>query len=57
MKNAEEAHEAIRPAGERMATADDVGGSSSGSDERRLYDLIWKRTVAQPDGRRRASAA
>ncbi|MFN8027615.1 MAG: type I DNA topoisomerase [Acidimicrobiia bacterium] len=46
VKNAQEAHEAIRPAGDRMRTADDVGGELRSSDERRLYDLIWKRTVA-----------
>ena len=47
VKNAQEAHEAIRPAGDRMRTADDVGRELSGTDERRLYDLIWKRTVAR----------
>ena len=46
VKNAQEAHEAIRPAGDRMRTAEDVGGELRSSDERRLYDLIWKRTVA-----------
>ena len=46
VKNAQEAHEAIRPAGDRMRTADDLGRDLQGSDERRLYDLIWKRTVA-----------
>ncbi len=46
-KGAQEAHEAIRPAGERFqdprAVANSFGASS---DEARLYDLIWKRTVA-----------
>src|SRR5262249_9950706 len=46
VKNAQEAHEAIRPAGDRMRTADDLGHELHGSDERRLYDLIWKRTIA-----------
>ena len=46
VKNAQEAHEAIRPAGDAMRTVDDVDRELSGSDERRLYDLIWKRTVA-----------
>ena len=46
VKNAQEAHEAIRPAGDRMRTVDDVARELSGTDERRLYDLIWKRTVA-----------
>ncbi len=42
-KGAQEAHEAIRPAGTRMATAQELGLSGP---EARLYDLIWKRTVA-----------
>ena len=46
VKNAQEAHEAIRPAGDRMRTADDLGRELHGADERRLYDLIWKRTIA-----------
>jgi DNA topoisomerase-1 len=46
VKNAQEAHEAIRPAGERMRTADDLGSALTSRDEQRLYDLIWKRTVA-----------
>jgi DNA topoisomerase I len=46
VKNAQEAHEAIRPAGDRMRTADDLGHELQGADERRLYDLIWKRTIA-----------
>jgi DNA topoisomerase-1 len=45
VKNAQEAHEAIRPAGEAFRTPDQVSGELSG-DELRLYDLIWKRTVA-----------
>ena len=45
MKNAQEAHEAIRPAGESFRTPDEASRSLSG-DEYRLYDLIWKRTVA-----------
>jgi DNA topoisomerase I len=44
-KNAQEAHEAIRPAGETFRMPDEVGGQVS-SDEARLYELIWKRTVA-----------
>ncbi|MFC4243389.1 type I DNA topoisomerase [Gryllotalpicola reticulitermitis] len=44
-KNAQEAHEAIRPSGEVFRTPDDVRKSLSGNDFR-LYDLIWKRTVA-----------
>jgi len=42
-KGAQEAHEAIRPAGTSMATAQELGLSGR---EARLYDLIWKRTVA-----------
>ncbi len=46
VKNAQEAHEAIRPAGDRMRTVEDLGQELHNADERRLYDLIWKRTVA-----------
>ncbi len=42
-KNAQEAHEAIRPAGPHMKTADEMGLSGR---EYQLYALIWKRTVA-----------
>jgi DNA topoisomerase-1 len=42
-KSAQEAHEAIRPAGKDMRTADEIGLND---EEGRLYDLIWKRTVA-----------
>src|SRR5271155_1092434 len=45
VKNAQEAHEAIRPAGETFRTPEQAGQVLSG-DELRLYDLIWKRTVA-----------
>ncbi len=45
VKNAQEAHEAIRPAGESFRTPEEAARSLSG-DELRLYDLIWKRTVA-----------
>ena len=45
VKNAQEAHEAIRPAGERFRTPQEVRGEL-GEDEWKLYDLIWKRTVA-----------
>ncbi len=45
VKNAQEAHEAIRPAGDQWRTADDIGRELTGTDLR-LYDLIWKRTVA-----------
>jgi DNA topoisomerase-1 len=54
VKNAQEAHEAIRPAGDAMLPVDDVGGNIDGdpeikvskTDAKRLYDLVWKRTVA-----------
>ncbi len=46
-KGAQEAHEAIRPAGERFQDPKAVARSfGASSDEARLYDLIWKRTVA-----------
>ncbi|QHC58029.1 type I DNA topoisomerase [Rathayibacter sp. VKM Ac-2760] len=44
-KSAQEAHEAIRPAGETFRTPDQLAGTLRGNDHR-LYDLIWKRTVA-----------
>ena len=45
VKNAQEAHEAIRPAGDSFRTPDQVS-RELGSDELRLYDLIWKRTLS-----------
>ena len=45
VKNAQEAHEAIRPAGDVFRTPAEVAGEIV-SDEFALYDLIWKRTVA-----------
>lgn len=44
-KNAQEAHEAIRPSGETFRTPASLT-SSLDRDEQKLYDLIWKRTVA-----------
>ncbi|HWK19768.1 MAG TPA: type I DNA topoisomerase [Microbacteriaceae bacterium] len=44
-KNAQEAHEAIRPSGESFRTPASLSGELRG-DELRLYELIWKRTVA-----------
>ncbi|MFE1644333.1 type I DNA topoisomerase [Microbacterium sp. P01] len=44
-KNAQEAHEAIRPSGETFRTPASVS-SQLDRDEQRMYDLIWKRTVA-----------
>src|SRR5690554_3556832 len=43
--NAQEAHEAIRPAGDKFRTPSSVRAELSG-DEFRMYELIWKRTVA-----------
>lgn len=45
VKNAQEAHEAIRPAGEAFRTPDEVAGELNPT-ELKLYDLIWKRTLA-----------
>jgi DNA topoisomerase-1 len=45
VKNAQEAHEAIRPAGEAFRDPEEVADRVP-ADEARLYDLIWKRTVA-----------
>ena len=44
-KGAQEAHEAIRPAGDHFRTPAQVSGELTGS-QFRLYELIWKRTVA-----------
>lgn len=44
-KNAQEAHEAIRPSGEDFRTPASVS-SGLDRDELRMYDLIWKRTIA-----------
>jgi DNA topoisomerase-1 len=45
VKNAQEAHEAIRPAGDAFRPPDEVNRLVD-NDEARLYDLIWRRTVA-----------
>jgi len=45
VKNAQEAHEAIRPAGEVFRTPGQVAGELA-ADEFRLYELIWQRTIA-----------
>ncbi len=45
VKNAQEAHEAIRPAGEAFRSLDEAQ-SQLGGDELAVYDLIWKRTIA-----------
>ena len=45
VKNAQEAHEAIRPAGDSFTSMDKVR-AQLGPDAGRLYELIWKRTIA-----------
>jgi DNA topoisomerase-1 len=45
VKNAQEAHEAIRPSGDRFRTPQDVRSELS-ADEHALYELIWMRTIA-----------
>jgi DNA topoisomerase-1 len=45
VKNAQEAHEAIRPSGDSFATPGALAGRL-GSDEFALYELVWKRTIA-----------
>jgi DNA topoisomerase I len=45
VKNAQEAHEAIRPSGDRFRTPQDVRSELS-PDEHALYELIWMRTLA-----------
>jgi DNA topoisomerase I len=51
-KNAQEAHEAIRPAGDTWRTPDQLRSELRG-DQLRLYELIWQRTLASqmPDAR------
>jgi DNA topoisomerase-1 len=55
-KGAQEAHEAIRPSGDSFRTPGQVSGSLRG-DEFRLYELIWKRTVASQMADARGSTA
>ncbi len=55
-KNAQEAHEAIRPSGDSFRTPAQVSGELRG-DEFRLYELIWKRTVASQMADARGSTA
>lgn len=45
VKNSQEAHEAIRPAGERFSTPEQLRGVLD-AEEYKLYELIWQRTVA-----------
>ncbi|MGE0731446.1 MAG: type I DNA topoisomerase [Acidimicrobiia bacterium] len=47
VKNAQEAHEAIRPAGEAFRSPEEVANLLGGrSVEGRVYELIWQRTIA-----------
>jgi DNA topoisomerase I len=55
-KNAQEAHEAIRPAGDTFKTPAELGSVLRGNDLK-LYDLIWKRTVASQMADARGSTA
>ena len=55
-KGAQEAHEAIRPAGDHFRTPAQVARELSG-DQFRLYELIWKRTVASQMADARGSTA
>ena len=45
MKNAQEAHEAIRPAGDAFRLPKELQGELN-RDEFALYELIWMRTIA-----------
>jgi DNA topoisomerase-1 len=45
VKNAQEAHEAIRPAGDTWRTPDEVSKAIE-PDQAKVYELVWKRTVA-----------
>lgn len=55
-KNAQEAHEAIRPSGDTFRTPGQLEGTLRGN-EWKLYDLIWKRTVASQMADARGSTA
>jgi DNA topoisomerase-1 len=55
-KNAQEAHEAIRPSGEVFRTPSELASVLRGNDFK-LYDLIWKRTVASQMADARGSTA
>jgi DNA topoisomerase-1 len=56
VKNAQEAHEAIRPAGDTFRTPAQVAGELRG-EEFAMYELIWKRTVASQMADARGSTA
>jgi DNA topoisomerase-1 len=46
VRSAQEAHEAIRPAGDSFRTPAEAGRAGLSGDELRVYELVWKRTVA-----------
>jgi DNA topoisomerase-1 len=46
VKGAQEAHEAIRPAGDDQFQTPEQVAAAVGQDEARLYELIWRRTLA-----------
>ncbi|HUR50780.1 MAG TPA: type I DNA topoisomerase [Mycobacteriales bacterium] len=56
VKNAQEAHEAIRPSGDAFRTPGEVRNELSG-DEYRLYEIIWQRTVASQMADARGTSA
>ena len=45
VKNAQEAHEAIRPAGDRIRSPEEIRNELD-ADEQRVYELIWIRTIS-----------
>ena len=45
VKNAQEAHEAIRPAGDTFRSIEEVA-REVGPDEGKIYEMVWKRTIA-----------
>ncbi|MEP6482776.1 MAG: type I DNA topoisomerase, partial [Rhodoglobus sp.] len=55
-KNAQEAHEAVRPAGDVFKTPSELSSVLRGNDFK-LYDLIWKRTIASQMADARGSTA
>lgn len=46
VKNAQEAHEAIRPAGDVWKTPEELAAELTDDDQVKVYELIWKRTLA-----------
>ncbi len=56
VKNAQEAHEAIRPAGDVFRTPAQLAGELTGEDFA-MYELIWKRTIASQMADARGSTA